>query len=698
MRQLGSFCLTRASLWLTAIRDAFIVLLPLTFLGLIPLVLQHFPWTPYRDAMTQFWGEGWPLHLERLTRASHGIFGMVLASVIAALLVRRLPRISFGNSEVSVMIVSISALINFMLVVSARSFSIEHLGHAEMLQGMVVGIATTELLRLASRWRWLRLNAVTHDSDSTYHQAMHQTLSVIGVGLLFFCVTELTGTLPEISRYMLSPVVVWAQLQQADATWLLSSLAIVLNQTAWFLGVHGSKLLDTYGASLFASSGYPFSNALAWRPLFDHFALMGGTGATLSLVIVILLKVPHGPQRQIAKWSLLPALFNINEAVLYGLPIVLNGAYLLPFLCVPLLFTLITLTATELGLVQFLAIDMPWTTPPLLSGWLLTGSWRGAALQLLEIGLGMLIYLPFVHAAERSRKQREAQEIQRALTQIAEESQRFGRFVIRQDQTGMIARSLLHDLREALKKDQQELWLAYQPKHDIQGRVVGVEALVRWTHRVHGPISPAVVIALSESSRTIQALGVWVLEQACACKARWNALGYRQLTMAVNLSPLQLEDSSFADKLQGLQQRHGLNASEIELEITESAAIPDSQAVEQTLHRFTAMGVRLTMDDFGMGYSSLLYLRRFHVHAIKIDGSLTRDVLTNVTNAEIIRTIVSLGRSQKVEVVAEFVETQAQRARLAELGCDIFQGYFHSPALPEAQCPDYFAQHLRPHD
>ena len=98
------------------------------------------------------------------------------------------------------------------------------------------------------------------------------------------------------------------------------------------------------------------------------------------------------------------------------------------------------------------------------------------------------------------------------------------------------------------------------------------------------------------------------------------------------------------------------------------------------------------MDDFGMGYSSLLYLRRFNVHSIKIDGCLTRDVLSNRTNADIIRTIVALGRSQNVEVVAEFVETLEQRIRLAELGCDVFQGYYHSPALREQQCALYFAQ------
>ncbi len=370
----------------------------------------------------------------------------------------------------------------------------------------------------------------------------------------------------------------------------------------------------------------------------------------------------------------------------------LNGLYLIPFLCVPLLLSVITVAATEAGLVTFLQIDIPWTTPPLWSGWLLTESWRGVALQLVEIGLGVAMYLPFVRAAEAARTLRETHAVSVGMKEIAEECQTLGKFVIRHDQNGRIARSLLADLRAAFSANDGALRLAYQPKHDKAGCIVGVEALIRWNHPLYGPISPVVMIALTENGDDIHTLGAWVMAQACACKARWNEAGYQALTMAINLSPLQLEDFSLTSKLEQLLRRHGLQPSEIELEITESAAIPDSHAVDQTLRRLVGMQVRLSMDDFGMGYSSLLYLRRFHVHSIKIDGSLTRDVLTNSTNADIIRSIVALGRSQKVEVVAEYVETLEQRVVLADLGCDIFQGHYHSPALPQAQCLAYFAQ------
>lgn len=691
---LGRLALRRINLWLLVIREAFTVLMPLTFFGLIALLLQYFPWSTYRDAMALVLGGAWPDLLEQLIRSTHGIFGLVLASVVSTLLMQRLSLSGTGDPDVSALVTGISALINFMLALPESASLADGFGHGGMLRGILVGLGTTEMLWCMTRRSGARVRDVPYGTDPVFHYAIQLTPAVIASGCIFFLIQRCSAVLPSASPDALSSVVVWAQLQQADATWLLSFLATLMNQVAWFFGVHGAKILDTYGATLFAPIGSPYDHALAWRPLFNHFVLMGGAGATLCLVIAIFLEVREGASRRIAKWSMVPAFFNINEAILYGLPIVLNVTYLVPFLCVPLLFVGLSVAAAETGLVHFLAIDIPWTTPPLWSGWLLTESWRGVALQVLEIGLGVAFYIPFVRKSEQARQRAQVEAVGAAITQIAGDCHKYGNFVIRQDAQGRIAKSLLGDLETALGRNDGALRLAYQPKHDKAGAIVGVEALVRWEHPLHGPISPTVLVALSENGRGIHQLGAWVLEQACACKARWSKAGYQGLTMAVNLSPLQLEDYQLTERLEKLLRQHGLQPSEIELEITESAAIPDSQAVERTLRRFVEIGVRLAMDDFGMGYSSLLYLRRFHVHTIKIDGSLTRDVLTSSTNADIIRTIVSLGQSQKVNVVAEYVETKAQRAVLAELGCDIFQGYFHSPALPESQCMAYFMRNM----
>ena len=186
-----------------------------------------------------------------------------------------------------------------------------------------------------------------------------------------------------------------------------------------------------------------------------------------------------------------------------------------------------------------------------------------------------------------------------------------------------------------------------------------------------------------------------MLEEACACKARWNAQGLQHLVTAVNVSPEQLKHPDFSALLLDCIQRYNLEPAEIEIEITESMAIPDTLKVQQTLQQLSDSGVRIAMDDFGMGYSSLLYLRRIQVHVIKIDGSITRDVLINETNADIIRAITALGKTQKVEVIAEYVETVEQRDALIEMGVNVLQGYLYSTPLSEADCVEYFKHHSK---
>ena len=686
-----STALRRARLWLTVIKDAFIVLMPLNFLGLIALILQYFPGAGYHEAMDALWGPTWPTQMARLFDATHGLFGVVLACVIAVLLFRQLAPDAFRSSHVAAMVVAISAMSNFMLSLLPSPLLTGNLGHSSMLYGIVVGIATAELMRVSTRFCALKMNVDAHEVDSTYFYAMQLTTAVIVGSGMFFVAVGLLKMLPALPSTGLSHFVLWLQSQTWSSGWLLSGLATLINHALMFIGIHGAHFLDTYAPGIFAPWGAPYSSAQAWRPLFDHFTLMGGAGSSLCLVIAILMSTTQGSQRRVAQWSVVPVLFNINESLLYGLPLVLNGRYFLPFIGVPLAMTWITTLAADTGLVHFLVQDMPWTTPPVISGWLLTGSWQGAALQVFEIGLGVAMYLPFVRAAELDRIGRETAAVMCAVKKIEEDCHEFGKYSIHEDDNSVIAHALLADLRRAIISQDGALWLVYQPKHNIAGHVVGVEALIRWTHPLYGPISPVVIIALAENGKVIDQLGAWVLQQACACKARWNALGYQALTMAINVSPLQLESADMASILKKCLQDNRLSPSEIELEVTESAAIPNSQTVEQTLQSLSEMKIRLSMDDFGMGYSSLLYLRRFHVHAIKIDGSLTRDVLLHTTNADIVRTIATLGHSQKAEVIAEFVETLAQRDKLMELGCDIFQGCYHSPPLSEERCQAYFS-------
>lgn len=683
--------LKRASLWLIAIRDSFITLLPITFFGVAAQLAKDIPLPAYQSMLHELWGPNWQQPLQVIIDATHGLFGMMLSVLVSIHVAHRLKR-NVGE-ELPHIMVGISGLTNFMILALAQGpLNALNLGHNSILLALGTGIFSAEALRWGTRNKYLNPVRLPYDSEAAFYHAFQLITPLIAIGTAVALAAFSIRLLPANEAAPLQDLI---RLVQADGggVWWLSSLAVLINQLFWFIGTHGSHFLDTYASALFSPWGSAYDGQFAWRPMFNAFVLLGGSGATLGLLLAIAIAVREGPTRKLAKLSILPSLFNINETVLYGLPVVLNPLFLLPFIAVPLLLTLLTLTCVNLGFLQFLPLTVPWTTPPILSGWLLTGSWHGAAFQVVELCLSAALYLPFVRKVEAQRLLRQSESLAETSEAILSEGRVRVPVASRQDQIGLIARGLLSDLRHDLANG--VLKLAYQPKHALDGRVIGVEALLRWPHPRHGALSPALAVTLAEDSGDIHALGRWVLEQACACKARWNTQGFGPINMAINVSPPQLTDPKFVPHLASLLKKHALCPAEIELEITESQHIPNTLVVDATLRQLSELGIRLAMDDFGMGYSSLLHLRRFHVHAIKIDGSLTRDVLNNTTSADIIRTIAALGRSQKINVIAEFVETQAQRECLAELGCDCFQGYLHSQALGEAECLDYFRRHDR---
>jgi diguanylate cyclase (GGDEF)-like protein len=231
--------------------------------------------------------------------------------------------------------------------------------------------------------------------------------------------------------------------------------------------------------------------------------------------------------------------------------------------------------------------------------------------------------------------------------------------------------SLEHDLRIALRDSQ--FTLAYQPfLNAVTMEIAGYEALLRWQHPQRGAIPPSAFIPVAEASGLIVPIGRWVLETACAEAAAWP----RPLTLAVNLSPAQFVQPGIVGTVADVLRRTGLPANRLELEITETTLMDDTQNALRILQALKALGVSIAMDDFGTGYSSLGYLRKFPFDKIKIDRSFISDVEEGDTEAEtIVQAIIAMGRSLRLDVTAEGVETAQQLAMVKALGCTFVQGY-----------------------
>ncbi len=248
---------------------------------------------------------------------------------------------------------------------------------------------------------------------------------------------------------------------------------------------------------------------------------------------------------------------------------------------------------------------------------------------------------------------------------------------------------LENELRMAL--DRHQLYLEYQPKRDLKtGEIAGVEALLRWLHPRLGIVSPAQFIPIAEETGLIVLIGRWVLETACHQHMNWQQQGLPAWCMAVNLSARQLFDNQLYNDVQTVLQRTGMKPHMLEMEITEGMVMQDVERAVGILTGIKSLGVRLAIDDFGVGYSSLAQIKRFPIDTLKIDGSFIREIPANVEDKAITEAIIAMGRTLSLTVVAEGVETAEQEAFLREHACDQSQGYYFSRPVSADKFNDFY--------
>lgn len=672
--------------WLRAIRNSLVLLLPVIFVGALALIVGSFPFAALHPLFDQVIGSEWPRLAMLVSNASNGILALCLVVLVSYYLA--VEAREKQTLEISPPVVATIALVNFFIFIqlSGAGANPWMLGPRSVLTAILIAIASAELFVLCSRLKFLSFGQKTYDLDPSLHLAVRAISPAIATVAAIFLIGQAISLLPQDFSLFLCKGL--RSLDDLFGSQLPGLLVFgLLQQLFWFVGIHGANMLESL---------YPVSQTYACgavppmdisRTFFALYVNIGGSGSTLGLLLAVLLCERQQETKRLAKYALGPSIFNINELVIFGLPIIFNPVYFIPFLLAPLLQIVLAYLCLSYGFIALDVTAVPWTTPALLAGTLNSGSWHGGLLQLFCILLSALIYAPFVRLAEKKRKAEGIDHVRRILADIETIRLPQRSILNRHDDIGHTARKLLHEFMQDIGS--QQVYLAYQPQHDRHGAVVGVEALLRWQHHHFGPVPPSIICALAEESRQIIPLGRWVIETACRQLRIWKEEGIENLRMSVNLSPLQLQDPGLLTFIENCLQANKLSAAELALEVTESQHVPEDLLSNQTLKGLHALGVHLEMDDFGMGYSSMLYIRRFRFNAIKLDGSLTREVLHDKHCGEIISSVVQLGRALRMRIVAEYVETREQQVLLEALGCDAFQGYLYSPALIAADCLDY---------
>ena len=539
------------------------------------------------------------------------------------------------------------------------------------------------------RFRWTRLvnqDLVGHNLKGTINMVIPGALTALSL----VAVLSLLLLIPHVAQIQ-GPQVLDA-LQTPYGSGLFVTL---MNSLLWFFGIHGvyamQPLFDALdqavalnGAAL--AAGEPVLYLLN-NGLLGSFAFIGGSGATLCLLLAILLFSKSQSMRLLAVASLPLSLFNVSEVLLFGLPIILNQRLFIPFLLVPAFNAMVALMVVQLGWVSPAVASVPFTAPVLLNAYLSThGDVAAVVLQIVLLGAGTLVYAPYVRAIHRQSSDGGTVYL-KSLDMTFRGLEEKGRLlefdpVLATHQT--LARQAA-ELNRIQQISDYEFYLEFQPQISTRtGLCTGCEALMRARDSQGTVHSPWEFLQWLAHARLMPDVDVWVASQAVRQYQKWQKVGF-ELPMTINISSTTLKDAAYGDRLvEILRQARG----QVSVEITEDALVSDIPATRQTIQKLQAMGAKVYLDDFGTGFSALSYLHQFPVDFIKIDRSFVV-AQHDPKGAQVLTGMLRFCEALDLGVVVEGVETAEQLAFLSN-GPELFiQGWYFSKALPGDQLPRF---------
>ncbi|MDR3053031.1 MAG: EAL domain-containing protein [Coriobacteriales bacterium] len=714
-----------------AINDGLVNLIPLVLIGTVCVALSNLPIPALHGFFNNVFPSSvshgnWIQASQMITFATADIIGLAALLSVSFTLAAQSPRITKG--EINIFIPVFTAFSCYIILyvwdphtlLSSESISPQvlllHPGRTGVFFALFVALVSTRVFALfADLWQKMR-SGYRGEINPNLHlrSALRSIFSVAGTLVVFvFLRLLISGVFDALDMEGWIKNIFGGLVHNNDLLSVL--LTVVLMQVLWFFGAHGTETMlsllqsprvvpssaaDAVGGagalpdvttSTVDGTTQVLHQAAVSEEFYSIFVSLGGAGMTMGLLLILLILGSRGRGRRIAQISLFPSLLNINETLLYGVPLVLNPFFAIPFILAPLIAAAISYGAFALGVVPPIVNVVYDSTPILASGYLATGSVAGALLQGLCLAISCAIYTPFVlinkHYFERQRRQAFSQLITAATRAAENENQSL---LQRTDSVGAAARDFVAELNEYFDNDRIPFKLVYQPKSSQDGLVVGAESLLRWTHPHYGPVSPVVLIEMTDEAGLATPLGRWIAQQSFAEFARWHERGIEDVILSINLNPQHIfEDEGFVDYLQELITTYGIDPSRIELEITEHVAVHSSDAMVQTFSRIRDLGLALSIDDMGMGYSSLTYISDYGISTVKIDISLVDQVTTNKQQQEIVASVVDLATQLNLLVIVEGVETKEQLDALVELGCRYYQGYYFSKPLEKDEFLTY---------
>ena len=670
-----------------ALRRSLIHLIPILMVGAFALVLQSLPLAFYQDFIHHFCGGILYSFFEILHNVTFNVMSIIFIVFFGYYMGESKNEINvIGDDRIGTMIVSLSS---FFVAVGVSGESLSAYGPKGMFLAILTTIFATELykfLRRFGRKKNLLSDGLDLELASSLRRILPLTMTLLVIVVLDYVITRLSGQ--ETLHNALAAAMTW--LFSKLGTGFLSSVVFVLSSSLlWFFGIHGSDALETVAGNVFYEMGSATEEAMRGagalpRTALNIFVLMGGCGTAITLLIAMMIFSKRKSSKNLIKMASFPAVFNVSEILVYGVPIIFNPAFFIPFLCVPLLSLITSYIAIQTGLVPLPTQSVEWTTPILYSGYVATGSIRGTLLQVFNLVMGVMIYAPFVklnEISQRNATKRTYEQMVREL-QSAEADNRQISLTDSAHSYRWIAKSMAAELKEGMSKNELELF--YQPQCDVNGKVIGAEALFRWRHPLIGMVYPPLAFKLAEECHFLEDLEKWVVKRCFEDVSSFqNEPMMKDLKTSFNVTGTSIQSEEFGKFLDEMAEEYDVASMHMCLEVTEQAALRLDDALHEKFAHFCEKGYLLAVDDFSMGNTSVQYLTGGNFSLIKLDGGIVRQIIDNPRTYDIIVSIIHLANKLQLDILAEFVCNEEIKNKLKEAGCYQYQGGYYSMAVPK---------------
>ena len=672
-----------------AVRNGLINIIPVLIIGAFALILKTFPVDAYQNAIAAFAGG---FFLELLNLVYSATFGAL--SVYMTFSISRSYMKLKADREVVNGGAIVASLISFFILSGAylEGYGTDSMGPKSMFLAIITGLGASALyIKFNKFLRNKRHTLFSAGADREMNRMLSTLVPIALVALIFALINATVIHIFDVDSFRMLLIEALNRLFSHGGTnFFKGFFFVLLSSVLWFFGIHGSDTLEAVMQTYFTPGLLANQTAIAnggeaasilTKEFFDCFVLMGGCGSTICLLIAILIFSRNRARRSLGIAAAFPMIFNINEMMVFGLPIIFNPIMLIPFLAVPLVCYSVAYLAIFTGIVPMITSEVAWTTPIILGGYTATGSMAGAVLQVVNVLVGVLIYMPFVRLLDRRTEEEAKNSLSSFLEFFKSTKQELSSVKLTEltDANGDFAKNLCADLIHDIERN--HIAIAYQPQYSYDGKCIGVEALLRWEHHLYGSIYPPLVIKLAYEAGILPTLEEsvvkMVLDDIPNVKNRFG----EDVKISFNITSVTIVTQRFLQFCRQINAKDPFKGKNLCIEITEQATLDFDESTHEAFSELHNMGLALAIDDFSMGQTSLNYLKDNMFDVIKLDGSLVKGLFTHQNCREIISSIVKLSSTLSLLVLAEFVETEKEREVLHEIGCDHYQGYLYSPAV-----------------